>query len=96
MFMWYLIIFSIIFLFLYLRHTIEAQKVVSNALVLSKRQKILNSILIWTIPFVWYYLMKDFIRIDRRTMTKKRRDRLIRKQSGGFYESGLGHGGGTG
>lgn len=40
--------------------------------------------------------MKDFIRIDRRTMTKKRRDRLIRKQSGGFYESGLGRGGGTG
>lgn len=74
----------------------KRSKVISNALVLSKRQKILNSILIWTIPFVWYYLMKDFIRIDRRTMTKKRRDRLIRKQSGGFYESGLGCGGGTG
>ena len=48
-------------------------------IVLTKKQKILNSILIWLIPFVWYYLVKDLIANDIEVMTKKRRDQLLKK-----------------
>jgi hypothetical protein len=50
--------------------------------------------MIWVIPFLWYYLFKDFIVSKTETMTKDRRDQLLKKKSGGFYESNKGIWGG--
>lgn len=85
--MWYVIIISIILVALHIIYTLKAQSVISSALVLTKKQKVINSILIWLIPFVWYFLIKDFIIIDQRIMTKKRREKLRKKEERFFYES---------
>jgi hypothetical protein len=67
--------------------------------VLTKKQKILNSILIWLLPFVWYYLVKDLIDDTPKIMTKKQRDDLLKKhhrdphsQGNGISSSGCNHG----
>lgn len=85
--MWYFIIGLLVFIVLYIKYTIKAQEIVSNALVLSKKQKLINTILIWLIPFVWFYLIKDFIIIDQRIITKKRREKLNKEEKRHFYES---------
>jgi len=51
--------------------------------------KIFHIVMVWLIPFLWYYLVKGFIISNMRTMTKEERDRLSAK-SGGFRESGKG------
>jgi hypothetical protein len=68
-------------------------------IVLTKRQKILNSILIWLLPFVWYYLIRDLIDDHPNVMTKKQRDAMLKKHhrdphsyKNGISSSGSNHG----
>ena len=57
--------------------------------ILSSRNKVFHIVIVWLIPFLWYYLVKGFIISNMKTMTKEERDRLGAK-SGGFRESGKG------
>jgi len=71
-------------------YTLRVQKKINSTILLNKRQKKLNSIMIWLIPFIWYQLIKGFIHPNPEIMTKKRRNKLIEKNGGEFYESGKG------
>jgi len=82
----------IIVFLLYLICSIRGQLKVNSSIVLTRKQKIWNSILLWLIPFLWYYMSKDIINPDNGVMTKKKRDKLLKKDAGGFYESGKGFG----
>jgi len=81
-------------LYIYFDFTITMQKNILGSIVLSNNKKIFHSIMIWIIPFLWYYLFKDFIISKTETMTKDKRDKLLKKESGGFYESKKGIWGG--
>ena len=83
-------ILLVILVLIYLYYTFRIQLKINSNILLSKKQKVLNSILIWIIPFIWYNLVKDLITPDDRIMTKQKRDKLIKKKGGGFYESGKG------
>ena len=83
------IILILLFL-LYLIYTINAQRKIISTINLNTKKKIVHSILIWVIPFLWYYLIKDLITIDKGPMTKRKRDKLAKQKRGGFYESGKG------
>lgn len=83
-------ILLIILVLIYFYYTFRLQLKINSNILLSKKQKVLNSILIWIIPYIWYHIVKDLITPDDRIMTKRKRNKLIKKKSGGFYESGKG------
>jgi|GEM_PF-2371349 len=72
----------------YLVYTIYAQYKILKSVGLDNRKKILNSVMIWLVPFIWYFLFKELIFSDQTVMTKKKRDGLHRKNRKG-YESGF-------
>ena len=82
--------FFFILFIAHLIYTYRIQQKINSNILLSKKQKKMNSILIWLIPFIWYNIIKDLITVDYGVMTKSKRDKLIKKKSGGFYESGKG------
>ena len=71
-------------------YTYRIQLKVNSSTLLNKKQKVFNSVLIWLIPFFWYYVVKESITIDQSVMTKSKRDQLNKKENAGFYESGKG------
>ena len=76
---------SILIFFVYIYFTYKFQIVILKTNMLNSNQKKINSILIWLIPFLWFWLIKGFIKPSK-TITKKDRD----KKKGSFYESGIG------
>jgi len=72
-------IFLVLIFIVYLFRTVKAQKKITQNKVLTKTQKVLNSILIWILPFAWYYIIKEMIEDDFVIMTKKKRDELLVK-----------------
>jgi len=83
------ILISIALLF-YLGYTFKACKNILKTILLNKKQKGLNLIMTLLVPFFWYQIIKDLITDDSSVMTKTKRNKLIKKTSGGFYESGKG------
>lgn len=56
--------------------TISLQK----NILLTTTQKVLNGIVIWIIPFLLYFMIKDLINQKFEVMTKKQRDKLQKYQ----------------
>lgn len=79
------LIILIVFL-IYIYKTSKMYKTIQKSIILSDRGKLIHSIMIWLIPFLWYALFKDLIEHKSRTMTKRRREKLS-KGKGSFYES---------
>lgn len=71
-------------------YTLVIQRKIILNIDLSPKQKTIHSILIWLIPFLWYYLVKDLMKTDKGPMTRSKRDKLKKDMNGGFYESGVG------
>jgi len=86
-------LFTVLLIYFYV--TIKAQRKINSTILLTKKQKIINSILIWLIPFLWYFLIEHLIKVDSSVMTKKKRAVLIKKNAGfsGSGSSGVGLGG---
>lgn len=84
-----LYIISAAVLYIYIDFTLTMQNNINKSLILSRRSKVFHSIMTWCIPFLWYYVFKVFIISNIETMTKEKRDKLLKKR-GGFYESGKG------
>ncbi len=82
----YIILIGFI-LYLFLNYTLNAQQRILKSALLNKSQKVFHSILIWVIPFFWFYLLEDIIVEKHKVMTKKKRDKMNSKRGGGFYES---------
>ncbi len=85
--MWELVI--VVVLIIYVIFTYKAWIYIDNNNILSKKQKLINSILIWIIPFLWFLLIKSLTNFKSEAMTKTKREEL-NKKSGGFTESGTG------
>lgn len=80
------IILCIIFI-LHLYFGLKFQKRIKESKVLGDSQKRINSIMIWIIPFVWFWLIKGMLGTKTmETMTKSKRK--IDKSN--FTESGIG------
>ena len=75
---------------IHLIYTIRIQRKVSASILLNRKQKILNTVMIWLIPYIWYQLIKNLIHPNYEIMTKTKREQLKNKKGGGFYESGKG------
>jgi len=75
----------------YFAYTSYAQVKILKSIKLDSKRKLLNSVMIWIIPFIWYSLFKGLIISDNQILTKKKRDRLIRKDrkanKSGFHGS---------
>jgi hypothetical protein len=84
-------IFLFTLLLLYFYITIKAQRKINSTNLLTKKQKNINSIMIWLLPFIWYYLIKHIIKSDDSIMTKAKR-KTMRKSAGfsGDGSSGVG------
>ncbi|TKG93991.1 hypothetical protein EYV94_14645 [Puteibacter caeruleilacunae] len=77
---------------LYLYVSIKTQIAINKTTYLSEDKKKLNSVLVWSIPFVWALLIRNVIKsVDMSVMTKDKRN--IDKSH--FYESGKGIYGGV-
>ena len=81
--------FFLIIICAYLWFTSKTQIRINKNLVLTKNQKIINSILIWIIPFIWMNLIKELLNDQMEPMTRDKRKKLLKKQRGGFTESGM-------
>ena len=57
-----MIIFYILLSFAYIFLNLNFSKKVIQYNGFSKGQKIINVILVWILPFIWYYLIKDIIK----------------------------------
>ena len=75
---------------LYVCFTIRFQNKILRNKVLTRKQKVINTVMVWCIPFVWYFFISEFIDDKMETMTIKKRKKLLKKDGGGFYESGIG------
>lgn len=67
----------------YVVFTLHAQIRIMYANVLSANQKLINSLLIWLIPFFWFFVVRVFLKKDFKTITKKDRDQMQRRQDSG-------------
>lgn len=84
----YIILGGLIYIYLY--YTWYATNNILNSLLLSKNRKRLHIIMVWLLPFLWYYVFIGFIIHNTGVMTKEKREKLARKNAGGFHESGKG------
>ena len=84
-----LYLFLLIVIYFYVDFTLQMTRNIKVSPILSDRNEILHIVMVWLIPFLWYYLVKGFIISNMKTMTKEERDRLNSK-NGNFYESGKG------
>jgi len=75
--------------YVYVSKTYTYSIVIFTSLVLNKKQKFLHCILVWLIPFLWFYMFKDNYSNTNNTMTKDIRDKMNAKL-GGFTESNTG------
>lgn len=79
--------FIILFLTVHISAGYFIQRTILKSELLGAKQKIINSILIWLLPFVWYWIIKDVLKSGKTPTTKYRRG----KTDGSFYESGIGN-----
>lgn len=70
----------------YLYYTVRAQKRIVKSKILPTKTKIINSILIWIIPFVWFYAMEGFIEHENIVVTKAVRDKRKKENESPFYD----------
>ena len=77
-----LIVLPIAFYFIY---TIRYSFLLSKNIFLTRRQKAINLILIWIIPFIWILFLKTFFQSTPGSHQIKNK-----KNSDSFAESGLG------
>jgi len=75
--------------YVYVSKTYTYSIVIFTSLVLNEKQKFSHCILVWLIPFLWFYMFKDFYANTNNTMTKDIRDKKNGKR-GGFTESNIG------
>jgi len=84
-----------IVLIVYLFVNIYFIRQISKSKILETRQKVINSVLIWFIPILWYIILKIYINEESPTVTRAyREEQRKNKKQGGFYESGKGFYGG--
>lgn len=75
----------------YVTFTIYAISKINKAKSVSDSYKLRHSILTCLIPFVWYYLIKDFLDKNNKVVTKSVREQRKKKQDiANFYEGGHG------
>lgn len=79
----------VFFISIYVYCTIHWMHTIRNSMNLPYRSKVIHSICVWLIPFLWYYLFRGFIESKYEVMTKHTRDELDKKR-GGFTESNKG------
>ena len=72
-------VFFAVFLLLHLFFGIRFQRRILASILIDRRQKIINSILIWILPFFWYNILRLFINEENPTVTKLERE-AMRKQ----------------
>ncbi len=78
---------SLIIILVYLYFTFKIQKKIIKTIYLNKNQKILNSIFLWIIPFIWGFLVKYLLNQNPLgTITKEQR----KMDHDNFYESNIG------
>lgn len=84
----YVILVAII-AYVYVSKTYTYSLVIYTSFHLNNKQKIVHCVMVWLLPFVWYYLFKDIYTHTNAAMTKDVRDKMNAKQ-GGFTESNTG------
>lgn len=52
-------------------------------------QKIFHSVMLFVIPFVWYYMIKDLLEHKLEVMTKEKRDKIRERNYSQFYDGGF-------
>lgn len=85
---YYLILPLVLF---YLCFSLNATIQILKWETLSNAKKVVQIVLSWSIPFIWYLLVKELIAPSKfKTMTKKTRRKLRKDENKNFYESGIG------
>ncbi len=87
MYVFYLFLFMVFCLYAYF--TLRMTRNIKASPILSDSKKMFHIVMVWLIPFAWYYLVKGLIISNMTTMTKGERNK-INGRKGGFYESGKG------
>ena len=80
------ILLIILFIILHVLFTTKIQIRIIKDIILTKKQKIIHSFLIWLIPFLWYILFRKLIFHRLNTMNKNKRDKLIKIRKYWGYE----------
>lgn len=71
----------------YLYYTSKIQVRIIKTIYFSKNQKILNSVFIWIVPFIWGFIVKSILKQKPSgTITKEQR----KTDPSNFYESNIG------
>lgn len=66
--------FVVILIAVYLIYSIQISKKIEESEYLNQKQKRVNTILLWLIPFIWGYIIKNIIKPSKQeVMTKKKR-----------------------
>jgi len=83
----------LLLLFIHLGTSSYYQTQIIKGDALSKSQKVLNSILVWIIPVLWFQLIKDLLMHKTVVITKKKREQIRKKSDQAhFYDSKQGWG----
>ena len=78
-----------VLLFILILHfilSVISTRMIIKSYLLDSTKKKINIILTWTIPFLWFLIVRSITKVSSGTMTKDKRK--IDKSS--FYESGIG------
>jgi hypothetical protein len=73
------------------------QKALMNSKLLEKKQKVINSVLLWAVPFIWLIVLRVFLKDEGAfsVMTKEKRGENIEKyqntQPSNDYSRGAGY-----
>ena len=67
---------------IYLWYSIRVTRSIRKRNYITNQQKKWNIILVWCIPFLWFYLIDKLIHPNQNVMTKKTRKKLLRFKRG--------------
>jgi hypothetical protein len=89
-------ILQLIILIAYLCVTVFTSLKISKSITLSRAQKIINIVINFLAPVLWYYLISPIIFPKDKIITRDEREKMIAEESGSKMENGVGSSSHTG
>lgn len=85
--------FVVILIAVYLIYSIYLSKIIDESEYLNHKQKRVNTVLLWLIPFIWGYLIKNIIKPSKPEIMTKSKRKISKGKNSDNWQNLTGFGG---
>jgi hypothetical protein len=86
-------VFIVLIITIYLIYSIRLTKLIEESAYLNHKQKRVNTVLLWIIPFIWGYLIKNIIKPSKPEIMTKSKRKINKDKNTDNWQNLTGYGG---